>query len=68
VSWDFPVLAKYHLAKLGRAPFVEAGPSFRVAGNLNGYDPSHFGLTVGAGAKTRKGWAPICSAALYSLD
>jgi hypothetical protein len=47
LSWDFPVLAKYHLAKLGRAPFVEAGPSFRAAGNLNGYNPSHFGVTAG---------------------
>jgi hypothetical protein len=30
-TWDFPVLAKYHLVKLGRAPFVEAGPSLRSA-------------------------------------
>src|SRR5260370_4098625 len=28
-----------------RAPFVEAGPSFRVDGNLNGYNPSHYGAT-----------------------
>jgi hypothetical protein len=57
LSWNFPVLAEYHLAKLGRAPFVEAGPSFRVAGNLNGYNPSHFGVTAGVGAEVRKGWA-----------
>ena len=43
LTWDFPVLAKYHLVKLGRAPFVEVGPSFRAAGNLNGYNPSHLG-------------------------
>jgi hypothetical protein len=66
LSWDFPVLAKYHLAKLGRAPFVEAGPSFRVAGNLNGYNPSHFGVTVGAGAETRKGWALLSTALRYT--
>jgi hypothetical protein len=66
VTWDFPVLAKYHLAKLGRAPFVEAGPSFRVAGNLNGYNPSHFGVTAGGGAETRKGWALLSTALRYT--
>jgi hypothetical protein len=66
LSWDFPVLAKYHLAKLGRAPFVEAGPSFRAAGNLNGYNPSHFGVTAGAGAETRKGWALLSAALRYT--
>jgi hypothetical protein len=66
LSWDFPVLAKYHLAKLGRAPFVEAGPSFRAAGNLNGYNPSHFGVTAGAGAETRKGWALLSTSLRYT--
>jgi hypothetical protein len=66
LTWDFPVLAKYHLAKLGRAPFVEAGPSFRAAGNLNGYNPSHFGVTAGAGAETRKGWALLSTALRYT--
>jgi hypothetical protein len=66
LSWDFPVLAKYHVAKLGRAPFVEAGPSFRAAGNLNGYNPSHFGVTAGAGAETRTGWALLSTALRYT--
>jgi Outer membrane protein beta-barrel domain len=66
LSWDFPVLAKYHLAKLGQAPFVEAGPSFRVAGNLNGYNPSYFGVTVGGGVETRKGWALLSTALRYT--
>jgi hypothetical protein len=66
LSWDFPVLAKYHLAKLGRAPFVEAGPSFRATGNLNGYSPSHFGVTAGAGAETRKAWARLSIALRYT--
>ena len=66
LSWDFPVLAKYHLAKLGRAPFVEAGPSFRAAGNLNGYNPSHFGVTVGGGAEIRKGWALLSTSLRYT--
>jgi hypothetical protein len=66
LTWDFPVLAKYHVAKLGRAPFVEAGPSFRVAGNLNGYNPSHLGATVGAGAETRTGRALLSTALRYT--
>jgi hypothetical protein len=66
LTWDFPVLAKYHLAKLGRAPFVEAGPSFRAAGNLNGYNPSHFGVTAGGGAEIRKGRAFLSTALRYT--
>lgn len=71
LSWDFPVLAKYHLVRLGRAPFVEVGPSFRAAGNLNGYNPSHFGVTAGVGAEIQKGWALLSTALRYtrwSLD
>jgi hypothetical protein len=66
LTWDFPVLAKYHLAKLGRAPFVEAGPSFRAAGNLNGYNPSHFGVTAGGGTEIRKGGALLSMALRYT--
>ena len=66
LSWDFPVLAKYHVAKLGRAPFVEAGPSFRATSNLNGYDPSHFGVTAGAGLETRKYGALLSTALRYT--
>jgi len=66
LTWDFPVLAKYQVAKLGRAPFVEAGPSFRAAGNLNGYNPSHYGATVGAGAETPTRWALLSTALRYS--
>ena len=66
LTWDFPVLAKYHVAKLGRAPFVEAGPAFRAAGNLNGYNPSHFGVTAGGGAEIRKGGALLSTALRYT--
>ncbi len=66
LTWDFPVLAKYHVAKLGRAPFIEAGPSFRAAGNLNGYDPSHFGVTAGAGAETRERGVLLSTALRYT--
>ncbi len=66
LSWDFPVLAKYHLAKLGRLPFVEAGASFRGAGNLNGYNPSHFGVTAGGGVEVQKDWALLSTALRYT--
>ena len=51
LTWDFPVPLKYHVARLGRAPFVEAGPSFRLSCNLNGYNPSHIGAIVGVGGR-----------------
>lgn len=31
---------------------VEAGPSFRLSGNLNAYNPSSYGLTAGGGVET----------------
>ena len=46
---EFPVLAKYRWARPRWTPLVEAGPSFRLSGNLNGYDPSPFGTTAGFG-------------------
>jgi hypothetical protein len=35
VTWQFPTLAKYRFGWRALKPFIEAGPSFRVAGNLN---------------------------------
>ena len=53
VTWQFPVLAKYRL-RFGRLrPFLEGGPSFRAAGNLNSSDPSHFGVSAGVGLETQ---------------
>jgi hypothetical protein len=53
VTWEFPVLAKYRFGSRSLRPFVEAGPSFRTAGNLNGANPSHLGVTAGAGVEMR---------------
>jgi hypothetical protein len=53
ITWQFPVLAKYSWTKNSWMPFAEAGPSFRLAGNLNGYNPSHYGVTIGGGVETR---------------
>jgi hypothetical protein len=66
LTWQFPVLAKYHVPKLGRAPFLEAGPSFRLAGNLNGYNPSHYGVTAGGGVETRTGGARLSTVLRYT--
>lgn len=53
LTWQFPVLAKYRLRPESRVhPVLEAGPSFRLSGNLNGYNPSRFGFTAGGGVET----------------
>ncbi len=54
LTWQFPLLAKYSLAKrtFTWRTFAEGGASFRLAGNLNGYNPSHYGVTVGGGIET----------------
>lgn len=51
VTWEFPVLVKYRFQFPKVKPFVEAGPSFRTAGNLNGTEPSHRGVTGGFGVE-----------------
>ena len=54
LTWEFPVLVKYRMRPDSRfQPIFEAGPSFRAAGNANGYDPSRYGFTAGAGIETR---------------
>jgi hypothetical protein len=52
VTWEFPILAKYRFAFAGVHPFIEAGPSLRSTGNLNGTNPSHVGITGGLGVET----------------
>jgi hypothetical protein len=51
VTWEFPLLAKYRLPGRMASPFLEAGPSFRTAGNLNGTNPSHAGIAGGLGVE-----------------
>jgi len=51
LTWEFPILAKYKLPVAAVKTFVEVGPSFRATGNLNGNDPSHYGITGGLGAE-----------------
>lgn len=55
VTWEFTVLGRYRLTENRWRPVVEAGPSFRTAGNLNASSPSSTGMAVGAGLETRFG-------------
>jgi len=54
IAWEVPLLARYRLplGVPGVAPFVEAGPALRLAGNLNGTWPSRSGFAAGAGFET----------------
>lgn len=67
VTWQFPVLAKYRFQGRKWNPFIEAGPSFRTAGNLNSSDPSHHGLTAGAGLETNWRGLKIAPSVRYTL-
>ncbi len=55
VTWEFSVLGKYRFStgklKLPVKPFVDAGPTFRTAGNLNQSMPSTHGVAVGVGVE-----------------
>ena len=51
VTWEFPLLAKYRFRLAKLSPFVEAGRSYRTAGNLNGTYPSSSGVTAGIGVE-----------------
>jgi hypothetical protein len=66
VTWEFPVLAKYRFRWRGVQPFVEGGPSFRTAGNLNGTNPSHYGGTAGVGLDMHVGILNISPVLRYT--
>ncbi len=67
VTWEFPLLAKYTFRPQAKIrPFAEAGPSFRLAGNLNGSNPSMAGMTVGGGFQTNYGVMKISPALRYT--
>jgi hypothetical protein len=53
VTWEFPILAKYRFSIPLVKPFVDAGPAFRSAGNLNGTSPSNHGFAAGLGVEVR---------------
>jgi hypothetical protein len=65
VTWEFPLLLKYRIPGPRRGtsgwrwggiqPFIEAGPSLRLEGNLNIRGVSPLGATAGAGIEKRIG-------------
>ncbi len=65
VTWEIPVLARYHLGGRRLQPFLEAGPSFRAIGNRNS-TPSWYGIAAGAGVQLRAGWINIVPQVRYT--
>jgi hypothetical protein len=53
VTWEFPILAKYRFSFPLVKPFVDAGPAFRSASNLNSTNPSDHGFAAGLGSEVR---------------
>jgi hypothetical protein len=66
ITWQFPILGKYRWTRPMWTPFAEAGPSFRLAGNLNGYDPSHYGITLGGGVEMQTHGVRLSPALRYT--
>lgn len=67
LTWEFPVLGKYHFRRNERwQPFVAAGPSFRAEGNLNLRPVSHVGATMAGGIETSAGWLKIAPQVRYT--
>jgi len=61
-TWRFPVLAKYRFRTDGLRPFVEAGPSFRLAtAGLSTY-----GINGGVGVEFRRGPFHIAPGVRYT--
>jgi hypothetical protein len=66
VTWQFPALAKYRFGSRPLKPFIEVGPSFRVAGNLNNARPSVYGGTAGLGVESQLGKVRIGPVVRYT--
>jgi hypothetical protein len=66
ITWELPVLMRYRFTEEKWQPLVEAGPSFRTAGNLNASSPSSKGITLGVGLRTRIGVARVTASFRYT--
>jgi hypothetical protein len=51
VTWEFPVLLKYHFQLPLVKPFIAVGPVFRTLGNLSHTNPSNHGFAAGLGTE-----------------
>jgi hypothetical protein len=61
LTWELPVLAKYRFPTPILRPFVEAGPSFRLGGNV-----SRHGITAGVGVEARLSVLRIAPSVRYT--
>jgi len=52
LTWEFPVLAKYHFAVRKISPLVELGPAFRITAHTYSPNYSHYGVAGGLGVST----------------
>lgn len=67
LTWEFPVLLKQRWNVRGARLFGEAGPSFRVSGNLqSSIPPSHYGFAAGAGIEKQAGRIRIAPALRFT--
>jgi hypothetical protein len=66
VTWELPVLGKYTFGTGPLKPFIQAGPSFRAAGNLNDAEPSAYGVTAGLGVEAQLGKLRIVPVLRYT--
>jgi len=55
LTWEFPILAKYRVPIRSTTPFFELGPALRASGNLNGANPSRYGIASGLGLEIHAG-------------
>ena len=51
VTWELPVLLKYHLQLPGVKPFIAAGPAFRYSYSRSYTNPSNHGFAAGLGVE-----------------
>lgn len=66
LTWEVPLLLKYRFTTPHVTPFLALGPSFRVTGNLNDSNPSHYGIAAGAGVETRLGRLKVAPTIRYT--
>ncbi len=66
MTWELPALLKNRLGAGRMKPLIEAGPSFRVAGNLNNAAPSPYGATGGLGVEAQIGKLRISPVIRYT--
>ena len=63
-TWQFPVLGKYRIGRSRFQPFLEAGPSFRLASGLT--RAASYGVTGGVGVETHVSRLAIAPAVRFT--